>query len=495
MALIDRAIVGADSLVLHSSALIDHVSGAAVTSTGAQIDPIVSGSNFAHAFDGTASSKTITINHKSLALYNEICIETSVHVSGAFTQYSIMRSGTDELLWFVTSGLIRVTIPYSTPVVMFIPFTPDDTLNVSISATRNNYAVWFNGVQVASGSVSEMQFKPNTTITMTSPSPSAGTLVFGHFALYPEVQPADRIHARLVETVGQDANAQSQYDFEVFEFSDFSQDFVVKYDFPKSVPWEDVSLPGTKVVDGVLQLDLSVVEEYDSAKNAYVVSSPNRMFGEGQGLVHVYIPSFVASGAVRGIVELASVGVGKNEYGLRFTAADRVEVTNRVFSVDSNGVENSTTTTTTLNPPATGIPNATVVSVGFGWDSTGLYAVYGSTATLIDAGFQPGDYEVVFGNTRDVSTGLYAYPYFANQAAWTWHLRLWNAFNPASPTVSSTSYGNHTFFSAEINTAPIPVRAEVNLKIAVPLPEGVALRLPYLYLDGEMTGTITEAVE
>jgi hypothetical protein len=56
VALLDRAIVGADLLVLHDASLLDAVTGTAVTSTGTTIDPIVSGSDFAHLFDGAASS-------------------------------------------------------------------------------------------------------------------------------------------------------------------------------------------------------------------------------------------------------------------------------------------------------------------------------------------------------------------------------------------------------------------------------------------------------
>jgi hypothetical protein len=144
--------------------------------------------------------------------------------------------------------------------------------------------------------------------------------------------------------------------------------------------------------------------------------------------------------------------------------------------------------------PASAITNGTEVNVGFGWTPDGLYVVYGSTATLVSntAGIPFSQYEAYFGTTRSTPNGVFDQPYFASQGSWTWEIKLWDNFNPASPAIASTAYGNHTFMTAEY-TKPLPLRGEVSVVIDVPLPADEILRKPYLYIDGE-PGSVTETL-
>jgi hypothetical protein len=204
------------------------------------------------------------------------------------------------------------------------------------------------------------------------------------------------------------------------------------------------------------------------------------------GRAHVNIPSYVTSATNRGIVHLRSDVPGSDEFALRFNTGNRLELLRTVWSRNASSVDTSSITTTLMTTPAAAITAAAAVSVGFGWNPNGLYVVYGSTATLVSgtAGFRFNQYEAIFGTTRTAANGLFDQPYFTSQAGWNWEIRLWNNFDNASPTVSPTSYGNHTFFTAQY-TKDLPVMGEISVAIDVPLPENESLRVPYLYLDSE----------
>jgi hypothetical protein len=143
MALVDRAIVGAEEVVLHSTALIDHVTGATVSTSGSpvQIDPMVSGSNFAYLFDGAASAKSITIPTVSLVQTPAACLEFYLYMRGSST-FTAARLGGENLIEFVSTGLARITLPYATgTTTAMIDFTPDDNYgdpvgNIKIYYTR-----------------------------------------------------------------------------------------------------------------------------------------------------------------------------------------------------------------------------------------------------------------------------------------------------------------------------------------------------------------------
>jgi len=92
--------------------MADLTSGAAITSTGAQVDPIVSGTNFAHLFDGAAASKTITIPTRNLTEYDEACIEFYLYMNGSST-FVATKLGADNLIEFVSTGLAKINLPYT----------------------------------------------------------------------------------------------------------------------------------------------------------------------------------------------------------------------------------------------------------------------------------------------------------------------------------------------------------------------------------------------
>jgi hypothetical protein len=491
MALVDRAIVGADVLVMHAASMADLTSGAAITSTGAQVDPIVSGTNFAHLFDGAAASKTITIPTRNLTEYDEACIEFYLYMNGSST-FVATKLGADNLIEFVSTGLAKINLPYATATSILVDFTPDDTTQFSINLTQGSYTVFVDGVQIATGSAPSGGFKSLSNLTMTSPS--SGTLVFGACAVYPKAQEESAIQARQVEAVFCTPDAGAWFDFVNYEISDLSQHYSTKYDIPKSYPWSDYLVDGLTTQDGNLQLDLTQVEEYDANANAWVTNRAYYMWGTNTGQANVQIPSYSATGTNRGILHMLSRVPGADQFALRFNTGNRVELLRTTFSVDANGVDTSTVVGTVQATPGVAITGGATVNVGFGWDTNGLYVVYGSTAMLVPntAGLNFGQYEVVFGTTRSSVQGPFDQPYFSSQGAWTWELRLWSTFNSASPAVSASNYGNHTFFTAEY-TKPVPVRAEASVVVDVPLQPGDSVRVPWLYIDGELTG-VTETL-
>jgi hypothetical protein len=468
------------------------VAGTAITSTGTQIDPIVSGSNFAHLFDGAASSKIITIPTASLVGYDSACLEFYLYMAGGST-FVAAKLGADNLIEFISTGLARVTLPYASGGTQaMIDFTPDDTTQISINVGVDTWSIWVDAVLVSSGPAPAGGLKDLSNVTMTSPA--SGSLVFGAFLMYPKAQDRPEIQARQVEAVFFGPDAHARYDFVNYEISDLSQNFAVKYDIPKSYSWEDYLVDGIAVVDGELSLDLNVVETYNPQFNCYSTSRAYTLWGSQMGRAHVNIPSYTTSATNRGIVHLRSDVPGSDEFALRFNTGNRLELLRTVWSRDANNVDTSSVSTTLMATPGSAISAAAAVSVGFGWNPNGLYVVYGSTATLVagTAGFNFNQYEAIFGTTRSTANGPFDQPYFTSQAAWTWEIRLWNNFDNASPTVSPTSYGNHTFFTAQYNK-DLPVMGEVAIAIDVPLPEGESLRVPYLYLDSE-AATVTETL-
>jgi hypothetical protein len=495
VALLDRAIVDADVLVLHDASLVDAVSGAAVSLTGSpvQVDPIVSGSDFAYLFDGAAASKSMSIPIPSLYTYDSVCLEFYLYMAGS-AGFTVAKAGADNLIEFVSTGLANITLPYTTLKVVPVEFTPDDTTQISISMTRSNYSIWVDAVLVASGDVANLDFKPHTTVSMTSPA--AGTLVFGAFGLYRSFQTDPLVQSRQVEAVFGTPDASARYDFVDYDISDFSQDYAVKYDIPKALPWSEFLVSGLAVENGALGLDLGVVEEYDTATNSYFTVGASGFWGANAGIANVQIPSYTTSATNRGIVHLRSARPGLDQFALRFNTGNRLDLLRTVFSVDANFIDTSSVTVTQQATPATAIGNATAVNVGFGWNPNGLYVVYGSTAMLVagTAGINFRDYEVTFGNTRSTANGAFDQPYYTSQANWTWQLRLWDSFDDAAPTVSSTSWGAHTFFTSEYASASRPVRAEKAINFDVALREGLTIRQPYFYIDAEISG-ITEVLQ
>lgn len=491
MALVDRAIANADSVVLHEAALTDRVSGAAITSTGTQIDPMVSGTNFAHLFDGAAGSKLISIPIKSLSEYTEVCLEFYFYAAGA-SSFVVAKCGADNLIEFSSTGFLVVTLPYSTPLQTYVEISTVDTSQVSINMSQSAWTVFADGVVVAEGEAPSSSFKNLNSISMTSPA--SGTLVFGAFLMYPTVQAENLVQARQIEAVFCTPDASAQFDFVDYEFSDFSQNWAVRYDIPRSYPWSDYLVSGLTVDRDSLALDLQLVEEYDATINAYQTRRAYSQWGSNMGRAHVRIPSYATSATNRGIIHLTSPVPGFDEFALRFNTGNRLELLRTVWSQDASGVDTSSITTTLMSTPASAITNATEVNVGFGWTPAGLYVVYGSTATLVanTENIPFSQYEAYFGTTRSTPNGVFDQPYFTSQSNWTWEIKLWDNFDPTSPAISSTSYGNHTFMTAEYTKA-VPLRGEVSVVIDVPLMADEIVRKPYLYIDGEPT-VVTETL-
>jgi hypothetical protein len=483
MALIDRSIGQADNFVIHAGTLKDYASGSSVTSTGVQVDPMVSGANFAHLFNGTAGSKTITMTTKDVSLYESFCLEIYLYMDGS-SLFTGVKLGADTLIEHISTGLARVTLPYATGTTQtLVKYTPDDITQFSINMSTGAWSVFVDGVQETYGAAPSGGIKSLSNVSMTSPA--SGTLVFGAMALFPVSQDERFIQARMMEAIFGTPDHATAYDMTVYSFSDNSQNFSVKFDIPKFYPWSDYLSDGLKAEGGRMGLDLYKVESYDSVSNYYYTSRANVAWGTNQGRAHVNIPSFSATGTNRGIIHMKSTEVGSDQFALRFNTSNRLELLRTVWSRDAGGNDTSSITTTLMSQPASGITGGAAVSVGFGWNYSGLYVVYGTTATLVAGteGINFNNYEVYFGNIASTVNGAFDQPYYTAQSQWTWELRLWNSFDHTAPTVSTSSYGNHTFYTSEY-ASEMPVRAEATLIVDVPLMSDDTIRRPYLYIDG-----------
>jgi hypothetical protein len=196
--------------------------------------------------------------------------------------------------------------------------------------------------------------------------------------------------------------------------------------------------------------------------------------------LYVRIPSYSTAATTRGVIHMRPKSGFGDHHTIRLVS-NQLQYLQRKGDYDASGVDTSSETT----PQSIGaaLSAAADVMIGFVWDGTGLRVVRnGAVVAMTDLNaysFSPFGYEVYIGLDEDLVN-----PYHASQGAWNWELRVWNY---ADETVVSTDYGTNTFFMN--STSSMPVRAEGNLVIEVPIWYSSAageekVKTPTLWYDG-----------
>jgi len=272
-------------------------------------------------------------------------------------------------------------------------------------------------------------------------------------------------------------NSSSEIEFDNNVFSDRSQNYSVKFDVPRSYPWD--IFDNNNVIftsQGTVKLSLDSPERYDAVSDAYYIPDISRFTGQS-GEVSVFIPTYEASGT-RGLVYLKRRGAtDTDEFVLRLSS-NLVYLVHREFGVDGNGEEQFTETSYQFGPSQSG--SNRVYSIR--WDEDGVYVGINGTQ-YTDAALSGIDVE---SNLLAAYFGVDHEGNSYNPSTWNWQLRADSAFQN-SPT--STTYGKHSYF-----TATGGVRAEGFVVLDVPMPASETLRRPYYETEGA-PASIVETLE